>query len=163
MIKIIQGDITEIQADVIVNAANEKLFHGGGVARAIADAGGSVLIKESNEIIRKRGRLEIGEAVYTSAGNLKAKYVIHVAGPRGTKPEKLEQAIENVFQLAKRLEAKSIALPAVSCGIFGFDKKQGSEIIYRISKKYYKDMDVYLVSIDKEIIGYWKKYSSQQQ
>lgn len=156
MIKIIEGDITKLEVDVIVNAANEKLFHGGGVARAIANAAGKELIKESNKIIRKKGRLEVGEAVYTNAGNLKAKYVIHAVGPRGTNLNKLEEAVTNVFELAKKLEARSIALPAISCGIFGFDKKLGSKIIYEEAKKYEKEMEIFLVSIDKEIVGYWR-------
>ena len=160
MIKIIEGDITKLNVDIIVNAANETLFHGGGVARAIANAAGKELIKESNNIIKKKSRLNVGEAVYTTAGNLNAKYVIHVVGPRGTKQEKLELAMNNIFELGKKLKAKSIAIPAVSCGIFGFDKKQGTKIIYDISKKYEKDMDISLVSIDKEIIDYWKELSS---
>lgn len=161
MIKIIEGDITKLEADVIVNAANEKLFHGGGVARAIANAAGKELIKESNEIIRKRLGLRVGEAVYTTAGNLNAKYVIHVVGPRGTQPEKLESAIDNVFKLAEKLEVRSIALPAVSCGIFGFDKEKGSRIIYETAKQYETKIDIYLVSLDKEIVGYWKRYSAE--
>jgi len=166
MINIIKGDITKLSVDVIVNAANEYLIHGGGVARAIANAAGKEIIEQSQKIINKKGKLEVGEAVYTSAGNLKAngiKYIIHVVGPRGTKPDLLKKAITNVFELAKTLKIKTIALPAVSCGIFGFDKKQGTKIIFNISKKYEKQFEeILLVSIDEEIIDLWKKMQNPQ-
>ncbi len=163
MIKIFEGDITSLQLEegAIVNAANEMLFHGGGVARAIANACGKTLIDESRDIIRKKGRLKTAEAVFTSAGKLKEKgikYVIHVVGPRGTDEKLLEESIKNVFELAKKLKVKTIALPAVSCGIFGFDKKLGSEIIFNAAKNYEKDFkEIYLVSIDNDIIGYWRE------
>jgi len=162
MIKVIEGDITKLKVDIIVNAANERLFHGGGVARAIANAAGEKLIEESNKIIKEKLKLDVGEAVHTTAGNLNARYLIHVVGPRETNPEKLELAIGNVFNLALKLGARSIALPAVSCGIFGFNKEKGSNIIYDVARKHEEEMDIYLVSLDKEIIGYWNKCSSEQ-
>ncbi len=161
MIKIIKEDITKLNTDAIVNAANEYLIHGGGVAKAIACAAGPELEKESKEIIIKKKKLKVGEVVYTTSGRLSQrgiKYVIHVVGPRGTKPELLEKAIINVFKLAKKLKAKTIALPAISCGIFGFNKPLGAEIIFKIAKKYEKDFDeIFLVSLDNEIIRDWKK------
>lgn len=166
MIKIILGDITKIKSEVIVNASNEDLVHGGGVAKAIANAAGRELVNESNKIIAKRGILSVGKAVYTSSGKLKKrgiKYVIHVAGPRGTKTKILEKTIKNVFELAKGLNIKSIALPAISCGVFGFDKKKGSKIIFDIAKKYEICFDIiYLVSINSEIVGYWRKLQNEQ-
>ncbi len=160
MIKIIEGDITKVKAEAIVNAANESLYHGGGVARAIVEAGGEEIVEESRKIIEERKKLKVGEAVYTSAGNLRklgVKYIIHVVGPRGTKPELLKEAIKNVFDLSRNLGVKSIALPAISCGIFGFDKKEGSKIIFEIAKKQEEKFDIYLVSIDKEIISFWNE------
>ena len=159
MIKLVEGDITELEVDIIVNAANEYLQHGGGVAKAIAEKAGEQLIRESKNIIQKKGRLGVCEAVFTNAGQLKAAYVIHVIGPRDNNPEKLKKAIANVFELAKMLKSKSIALPAVSCGVFGFDKKKGAEIIYDVARKYEDEFNIFLVSIDKEIIGYWKAFS----
>lgn len=161
MIKIIGGDVTKLQVDVIVNAANEYLQHGGGVARVIANKAGKQLIEESNKIIAERGKLNVGEAVYTRAGNLNARYVMHAVGPRGTQEEKLKEILNNVFELAKKLEARSIALPAISCGIFGFDKEKGTRIIYEEAKKYAQDIDIFLVSIDKEIIDYWEKLTEE--
>jgi len=159
MIKIIEGDITNLEVDIIVNAANEFLEHGGGVARAIAEKAGEQLIRESRQVIEKRGKLGVGEAVFTNAGQLKAAYVIHVVGPRDGDEIKLGQAIISVFELAKILGSNSIALPAVSCGVFGFDKKEGAEIIYQIAEKYEEDFQIILCSIDKEIIGYWEELS----
>jgi len=160
MIHIIHTNITKVKADIIVNAANEYLSHGGGVALAISQAGGPIINKESKEWIKKNGHLEVGGTAVTSAGNLKAKWIIHVVGPRGTRPQFLRKAINNVFKKAIKLNAKSIALPAVSCGIFGFDKKKGAEIIYNASKEYSDKMDIYLVSLDKEIIKYWKHHKT---
>ncbi len=159
MIKIVEGNITEIKAEAIVNAANEHLFHGGGVAGAIVRAGGGEIIEESRKIIKEKGKLKVGEAVFTSPGNLKekgVKHIIHAVGPRGTRPELLEKAVNNVFKLARKLKLKSLALPAISCGIFGFDKEKGSKIIFEIAKKYEKEFEIFLVSLDKEVVKFWK-------
>jgi len=168
MIKIVEGDITKLEVDAIVNAANENLRHGGGVARAIADAAGQKFIEESNEIIMKKGEpLGIGEPVYTSAGELEKNfgisYVIHVIGPRGknnNSKELLEKSIENVLNLAKKINVRSIGIPAVSCGVFGFDKKQGAEIIFDVCKRYeYEFEKIILVSFDDFIIDKWREIS----
>lgn len=158
MIKVIKGDITKVKADVIVNAANEYLYHGGGVALAISRAGGPVVTEESKRWIKEHGKLNTTEVAVTSAGKLNAKWVIHAVGPRGTKPELLKKTIENVLDKAIELGAKSIALPAISCGIFGFDKKLGAEIIYNVCKHYLSrtELDIYLVSTDEDIIQIWK-------
>ena len=92
---------------------------------------------------------------------MNAKYIAHVVGPRGTKPKLLGRAIENIFKKAKSLNAKSIALPAVSCGIFGFDKKTGAEIIYKVCKKHENKVNIFLVSTDNEIIKYWKEMNKK--
>ncbi len=161
MIKIIKGDITKQKVECIVNAANEYLFHGGGVAGVIAFEAGEEMAKECNKIRNEKGRVETGEAVATNSGKLQEKgikKVIHAVGPKGTKEKELTNAVENTFKLAKKLGLKSIALPAVSCGAFGFDKKKGTKIIYDISKKYEKYFDkILLVSIDDEIIELWEK------
>ncbi|MGB9896075.1 MAG: macro domain-containing protein, partial [Thermoproteota archaeon] len=81
-IRFVKGDITKLKVDAIVNAANSYLKHGGGVAGAIVRAGGSIIQKESDDIVMKRGPIKVGEAVFTSAGELNAKYVIHTVGPR---------------------------------------------------------------------------------
>jgi len=120
-IQIIKGDITEVEADAIVNAANKYLKHGGGVALAIVKKGGDVIQKESNKIIAEYGPLEVGEAVATTAGNLKAKKVIHTVGPvygEGDERNKLIKAVYNSMRLADSFGFESIAFPAISTGVY---------------------------------------------
>ncbi|MCD6523286.1 MAG: macro domain-containing protein [Candidatus Diapherotrites archaeon] len=161
MITIHHKDITEINADVIVNAANEYLQHKGGVALAIANKAGEDLIRESEEYVQKHGPLKTTGVAVTTAGNLNAKYVIHAVGPRGTNEMQLQKTIENVMKKAMELEAKTIALPAISCGIFGFDKKLGAKVIYETVLKYRDFFDeIKLVSTDNEIVKEWRRLST---
>jgi len=159
MIKVLLKDITELEVDAIVNAANEYLFHGGGVAKAIATKGGRAIIEESNEYIKKHGKLKVTDVIATSAGNLKARYVLHAVGPRGTKPKLLEKTIINIFEKAKELKINTIALPAISCGVFGFDKALGTKIIVEVCKRYEKDFkEIILATIDEEVYNYFNKW-----
>lgn len=122
VIRLVKGDITELEADAIVNAANRWLKHGGGVAAAIVRKGGEIIQKESNRIIAERGPLEVGEAVMTTAGNLKAKAVIHAVGPvygEGDERNKLWKATQSALVIAEENGFKSIAFPAISTGAFG--------------------------------------------
>lgn len=128
-----QGDITLEDVDVIVNAANSRLAGGGGVDGAIRRAGGPVIAEECNQIIKRIGRLETGEAVATSAGNLKAKYVVHTVGPiwsggKSGEPEKLYNAYFNSLKLAKEKGAKTIAFPSISTGIYGYPVEDAAPI-----------------------------------
>lgn len=120
-ISLMKGDITEVEADAIVNAANSFLEHGGGVAGAIVRKGGSVIQEESREWVRKHGPVPVGGVAVTSAGRLRAKYVIHAVGPRcGAEPiEKLAEAVKNALIKAEELGLVSIAFPAISTGVFG--------------------------------------------
>lgn len=118
---VLKGDITEVSADAIVNAANKYLKHGGGVAAAIVQKGGEIIQKESNKIIAERGPLEVGEAVATSAGKLPAKHVIHTVGPiygEGDEKNKLIKAVWSSLKLAEELGDTSIAFPAISTGVY---------------------------------------------
>ena len=95
VIQLVKGDITDLEVDAIVNAANKWLKHGGGVAAAIVRKGGEIIQKESNKIISEYGPLEVGDAVITTAGKLKVKAVIHTVGPvygEGQEKEKLKKA-----------------------------------------------------------------------
>ena len=161
MIEIVHGDITKMKVDVIVNAANEYLKHGGGVARAIARAGGPPVINESERWIKEHGSLSVGDVAITTAGRLPARWIIHVVGPRGTRPDLLRKAITNVMETVLKLGGRSVALPAVSCGIFGFDKELGTRIIYEVSREYSDRLDIYLVSIDPEVIDLWKRWKKE--
>ncbi len=115
------GDITAVETDVVVNAANSLLEHGGGVAGAIVRRGGEVIQIESREWVRRYGPVPVGGVAVTSAGRLSAKYVIHAVGPRcGVEPvEKLYEAVRNALVKADELGARSIAMPAISTGVFG--------------------------------------------
>ncbi len=154
VIKVILGDITEEETDAIVNAANSHLKHGGGVAGAIVRKGGRIIQEESDRI----GYCPVGKAVYTSAGKLKAKYVIHAVGPRwgeGDEERKLRSAVRSALEVATQLGLKSVAIPAISTGIFGYPKREGTKVILDEVVKFLKGEDttleeVHLTNIDEE-------------
>lgn len=134
-IKLVQGDITELATDVIVNAANAQLILGGGVAGAIRKKGGPSIQEECNKV----GGTIVGGAVITTGGELKAKYVIHAVGPRmgeGNEDEKLKNATLNSLKLMDEYTLKTIAFPAISTGIFGFPIKRCARIMISNAKDY---------------------------
>ena len=127
-IRLVSADLTERNVDAIVNAANSHLQHGGGVAGAIVRKGGQVIQDESNKI----GHVPVGNAAITTAGKLKARYVIHAVGPRmgeGDEDNKLKRAITSVLALAAEKKLGSISVPAISAGIFGFPKDRCAKIL----------------------------------
>jgi O-acetyl-ADP-ribose deacetylase (regulator of RNase III) len=133
MIKLIQGDITTIEADAIVNAANTSLLGGGGVDGAIHRAGGPAILEACRKIVARQGGCKTGEAVITTAGNLPATYVIHTVGPvwnGGHKNEEqlLANAYHNSLQLALENNIKTIAFPNISTGIYHFPKDKAAAI-----------------------------------
>jgi len=139
-IQIVQGDITIEEVDAIVNAANEHLQHGGGVAWAISKKGGPVIQKESDAWIRKHGPVSHSRPAWTSGGLLPAKYVIHAVGPvwgDGDEDNKLAFAVTGSLVAADELKCSSIALPAISTGIFGFPKDRAAAIILFAIEKYF--------------------------
>jgi O-acetyl-ADP-ribose deacetylase (regulator of RNase III) len=164
---VVLGDITEEEVDAIVNAANSYLKHGGGVAGAIVRKGGKVIQEESDKI----GYCPVGSAVYTSAGNLKAKYVIHAVGPQwgeGNEDEKLKSAVLSALKLAEELKCEKVALPAISTGIFGFPKDRGTKIIFDTCIDFLKNQarsvkEIRLCNIDKETCDYFLKYLNELQ
>ena len=114
-------DLLYEPVDCIVNAANGGLSHGGGVAAAIADAAGPELVRECNRIVRERGRIPVGEAVITTAGELPFKGVIHAVGPRmgdGNEENKLVKTLHSAFLRAQERGWNSLSFPAISSGIF---------------------------------------------
>ncbi|MFX1374348.1 MAG: macro domain-containing protein [Promethearchaeota archaeon] len=130
-----QGDITEIDKDAIVNAANAQLQLGGGVAGAIRRKGGPKIQEECNKI----GGTHVGGTVITTGGNLKARYVIHAVGPRmgeGNEDEKLKNATLNSLKLMDENELKTIAFPAISTGIFGYPIEKCAKIMINTAKEY---------------------------
>ena len=141
-IQIVQGDITIEEVDAIVNAANEHLQHGGGVAWAISKKGGPTIQKESDAWVRKHGPISHARPAWTSGGLLPAKYVIHAVGPvwgDGDEDNKLESAVTGSLRLADELKCFSIAMPAISTGIYGFPKDRAAGIIFSSIEKYFVD------------------------
>ncbi|HET9914687.1 MAG TPA: macro domain-containing protein [Anaerolineales bacterium] len=139
-IQIVQGDITIEEVDAIVNAANEHLQHGGGVAWAISKKGGPAIQKESDAWIRHHGSVSHARPAWTSGGLLPAKYVIHAVGPvwgDGDEDNKLESAVTASLRAAEELKCSSIALPAISTGIFGFPKDRAAGIIFSAIEKFF--------------------------
>ena len=136
---VVEGDITKENVDAIVNAANSYLSHGGGVAGAIARAGGEEIRIQSREWVAKNGKVPVGDVAVTSAGKLNAKYIIHAVGPRwgeGDEDKKLRSAVRNSLERAAELGCKSISIPAISTGIFGFPKERGVKIILDEAEKF---------------------------
>ncbi|HXG42629.1 MAG TPA: macro domain-containing protein [Dehalococcoidia bacterium] len=139
VLEAVQGDITQEKTDVIVNAANERLSHGGGVAGAIVRRGGREIQEESDRWVRQHGPVPTGGAAITGAGRLKARYVVHAVGPRwgmGHEEALLARAVHSALQRADEVAAKSVALPAISTGIFGFPKEAGVRAIVRAVQDY---------------------------
>ena len=159
--QIVQNDITKMNTDAIVNAANSGLQIGGGVCGAIFNAAGAdKLQKECNDI----GKCPVGHAVITNGYSLAAKFVIHAVGPvwqGGTKGEAkyLALAYRNALELAKDQHLKSIAFPLISSGIYGYPKEAALQIaISAISEFLFQnEMDVYLVVFDRKAVSLSEK------
>ncbi|OGO14801.1 MAG: hypothetical protein A2Z14_06125 [Chloroflexi bacterium RBG_16_48_8] len=140
-LKLIHGDLTEAKVDVIVNAANAHLQHGGGVAAAIVRRGGKTIQRESNAWVREYGPVTPNKPALTTAGELPCKFVIHAVGPvwgEGEEDAKLHSAVYNALSLADARHFRSLALPAISTGIFGFPKERGARRILDAILEYFE-------------------------
>ncbi len=136
IIELLKGDITEINADAIVNAANNQLWMGAGVAGAIRRKGGLVIEEEA----LKKGPIEHGGAVETTAGKLKAKYVIHAAAMRSDgyiDENSLKSSVLKSLELADKLQLKSIAFPALGTGVAGYPIKLCAEQMINTIKNFH--------------------------
>lgn len=148
MITVVHGDITESDADAIVNAANSSLLGGGGVDGAIHRAAGPELLEDCRRIPEKRPgvRCEVGEAVITGAGRLRARYVIHTVGPvYGTQDSarKLGEAYRNSLRTARQYHCRSVAIPAISTGAYGYPMDEASEIAESVCEEF-PELDIRL-------------------
>jgi O-acetyl-ADP-ribose deacetylase len=146
IMQLIKGDITEVEADAIVNAANSTLLGGGGVDGAIHRKGGPKILAECRQIRATEwpDGLPTGKAVITSAGNLKAKYVIHTVGPVWMggfhiEAELLKQAYRNSLKLAVRSGIKTIAFPSISTGAYGYPIEEASRVALGVVKKFLQE------------------------
>lgn len=134
MLRLTEGDITELAVDAVVNAANSALQLGAGVAGAIRRKGGPAIQRACDAI----GHCPVGGAVITTGGDLPAKYVIHAVGPHGSDPDadaKLAAAVHSSLEVAAQNGLESIALPAISTGIFGFPLEAAARIIIQTARE----------------------------
>lgn len=163
--EVIKGDITQIKADAIVNAANSSLMGGGGVDGAIHRAGGPEILEECRLIVARQGSCPTGQAVITTAGKLPAKFVIHTVGPvwRGghnNERELLEACYKNSLQLAIDNQCKTIAFPNISTGVYGFPKKEAAQIAVKTVTGFLAQHNeietVYFVCFDDENFDFIK-------
>ena len=132
IVRLIYGDLTEEKVDAIVNAANAQLGHYGGVAGAIVRAGGQEIQAESDHWVQEHGPASHDRPAITNAGRLPCRYVIHAVGPiwgEGDEDSKLRAAVTSSLTLADEKALTSLSLPAISCGIFGFPKDRGAQVI----------------------------------
>ncbi len=143
-IELVRGDITKLEVDAIVNAANSSLMGGGGVDGAIHQAAGPKLMEECLKIRERQDGCPPGEAVITSGGNLKAKFVVHAVGPiwhggNEGEHELLASAYRNSLVLADSNSVEKIAFPNIGTGIYGFPKVPAAEIAIRQVKEFLKE------------------------
>lgn len=141
VIELARGDITRLEVDAIVNAANPSLLGGGGVDGAIHRAAGPQMLEECRRIRDRQGGCPTGQAVITGGGRLPAKHVIHTVGPVWQGGDREEDALlascyANSLRLAVRSRARSIAFPNISTGIYGFPKERAAEIAVREVRRF---------------------------
>lgn len=160
IVRVKKGDLTKEKVDAIVNAANEHLMHGGGLAGAIVRAGGKQIQEESNKI----APVPTGSAKATGAGSLSCKRVIHAVGPIWSKysPEEakhlLSSAVLSSLQIANQEGLDSISIPAISSGIFGFPKQLCAEVILETIFKFIKEnkknslLEINLCNFDEQTV-----------
>lgn len=169
-IQVLQADITKMNVDAIVNAANTTLLGGGGVDGAIHRAAGPKLHEECLSIVSRKGGCATGDAVITGAGNLPAKQVIHAVGPvyrDGKKNEAslLESAYIKSLKLAEKNGLKSIAFPNIGVGAYGFPKEEAAKIALRAVSSFLKDSSVvekvFFVCYENDNFEIYKRLASE--
>lgn len=143
-LSITQGDITKQTTDAIVNAANSSLMGGGGVDGAIHRTGGPAILEECKQIVSRQGRLPTGKAVITTAGNLKAKKVIHTVGPiwhGGSRNEAvlLESAYQECLKVATEHKLASISFPSISTGAYGYPIAEAARIAIKTTASFLEE------------------------
>ena len=157
------GDITTAQVDAIVNAANERMLGGGGVDGAIHRAAGPALLEACRNVPEVDGvRCPTGEARITTAGDLMAKYVIHTVGPvydSSPNPEELlASAYRNSFKLALEHDCRSVAVPAISCGVFGYPLYEAAKVAIGVCREPgFSSIEVTFYLFDERVHDIWNK------
>ena len=162
VIEVLQGDITKLEVDAIVNAANRSLLGGGGVDGAIHRAAGRSLLEEC----RTLNGCETGQSKITKGYNLPAKYVIHTVGPvwsGGNKQEKelLKSCYYTALELAREYNIKTIAFPSISCGVYRFPIEEACKIAISTVKEYLNNYDgfekVIFINPSEDIVEIYEK------
>lgn len=165
-IKVVRGDITQQATEAIVNAANTTLMGGGGVDGAIHRVGGPQILEECKQIRKAKGGCPTGEAVITTGGRLKAKYVIHTVGPiwRGggrNEANLLRNAYLNSLRIAKDNGIKTVAFPSISTGAYGFPIEKAARIALTAIRDFVAGTDVFeevrMVLFSENDCGIYKK------
>ena len=158
-IALVRGDITKMNVDAVVNAANSSLMGGGGVDGAIHRAGGKIILEECLSYVDANGTLGTGEAMITTGGNLPARFVIHTVGPvwsggKNQEEELLASAYRNSLKLAEEKQLRTIAFPNISTGVYRFPKEKAAEIAVTAVTRFLSETSaierVYFVCFDEE-------------
>jgi O-acetyl-ADP-ribose deacetylase (regulator of RNase III) len=159
-VSMIQGDITKQAVDAIVNAANPSLMGGGGVDGAIHRAGGSAILEECKKIVARQGSLPTGQAVITTGGNLKARYVIHTVGPiwhggSGDEAELLRSGYYECLKLATENKLASISFPSISTGAYGYPVDEAAKTAVSTVVSFLKDQATSLKEVVFVLFDSW--------
>ena len=160
VIRVVQGDLTLEEADAIVNAANGRLRLGGGVAGAVRKRGGPAIQEECDRWVSEHGEVPVGGAAITGAGDLAARHVIHAVGPvwgTGDEERKLARAVRSALELASNHGCASVALPAISSGIFGFPKERCAEVILETVDGFEGLKEIRLTNLDDLTAGIFRE------
>ncbi len=170
-IELIKADITAIKVDAVVNAANSSLLGGGGVDGAIHRKGGPAILEDCLRIREKQGGCKTGEAVYTTAGNLPARFVIHTVGPvwhggKSGEEDLLRNCYLNSLKIAEELGVKTVAFPNISTGIYGYPKLPAARVAVGAVRQFQatgtKLEIVIFVCFDEENFKIYKELMAQR-
>lgn len=170
LLRVVQGDLTQEPVEAIVNAANSRLSHSGGLAGAIAAAGGPDIQRESDRWVDRHGEVPTGGAAITAAGRLPADYVIHAVGPVWSQysPEEadrlLASAVQRALALAADHDVRTVSLPGIATGIYGFPKERGARVILDAVLEAIDDHDfdeINLTNLDAETARIFARVARQ--
>ncbi len=163
---VVVGDLTTQRVGAVVNAANERLQHGGGVAAALSRAGGPSVQSESDAWVDEHGDVQAGQAAVTTAGDMPADQIVHVVGPRWREGQDneglLRQAVRAALDAAEGIGVSSVALPAISAGVFGYPPDQAGALIADEARSWLASeaqrvREVRLVGIDEAAAGHFAR------
>ncbi|MCC9136168.1 O-acetyl-ADP-ribose deacetylase [Pontibacter silvestris] len=172
-IELVKGDITKLEVDAVVNAANSSLLGGGGVDGAIHRAGGPEILEECKQIRARQGGCPTGEAVITTGGRLPARYVVHTVGPvwqggKNGEPELLANCYRNSLRIASGKQLQHVAFPSISTGVYGYPKDKAAKVAVQTVKKWLQEhensiMQILFVCFDEENYHLYKELLADER